>query len=213
LPPHPFLPLHPFFILNRSANMCQNLASSSPAARHHAPGHPAHNCACNQTGALQAGRQVPASHDLEYPEVNFPPAEFLREVGEANLRQLVLRHHTLLRQSEIGHLFAQDDQVFAERVEKIADFIVEACGGPTAYSAKEGDNVCIRTRHFPFTIDERARETWLTQLAQALAESALPEKWRQTYWTWMEAFSIRMINRRTTKAQAARLGYGAGVYY
>lgn len=183
--------------------MCQTTTPST--AGHHAPGH---DCACNHTGpAFYPGRQVSASHDLEYPEVNFPPAEFLPAVGEAGLRQLVLRHHTLLRQTEIGHLFAQDEKIFLERVAKIADFIIEACGGPGAYSAKEGANVCMRTRHFPFEINERGREIWLSKLLQALDDSHFPAEWQQAYWIWMEAFSVRMINRRTTKAQAARFSY------
>ncbi|GHU02248.1 hypothetical protein AGMMS49960_14120 [Betaproteobacteria bacterium] len=184
--------------------MCQTTTLSTDHGQH-APGH---DCACNHTGpAFYPGRQVPASHDLEYPEVHFPPAALLAAVGEAGLRQLVLRHHSLLRQTEIGHLFAQDDNIFLERVAKIADFIIEACGGAAAYSAKEGANVCMRTRHFPFEITERAREIWLCKLLQALDESRFPAEWQQAYWIWMEAFSVRMINRRTTKAQAARLGY------
>ncbi|MDR3055941.1 MAG: hypothetical protein LBU53_11195 [Zoogloeaceae bacterium] len=184
--------------------MCQTTAPF-PAFDHHDHHATGHGCACNHSGAaFYPGRQVPASHDLEYPEVHFPPAEFLSAVGEAGLRQLVLTHHTLLRQSEIGHLFAKDDRIFAERVAKIADFIIEACGGSAAYSAAEGNNVCMRTRHFPFEITEHAREIWLSKLLQALGESSFPAEWQQAYWTWMEAFSVRMINRRTTKAQAAR---------
>jgi hemoglobin len=166
-----------------------------------------YNCNCNRSGAFYPGREVPASHDLEYPAVQFPTAALLHRVGEAGLRQLVLRHHTLLRQSEIGRLFAADDRIFAERVTQIADFVVEACGGPAAYSAREGENVCIRTRHFPFEIDERAREIWLDKLFLALEESDFPIELRQMYWRWMEAFSVRMINRRRTKAQAARVPY------
>ncbi|MDR2689693.1 MAG: hypothetical protein LBB76_08050 [Azoarcus sp.] len=170
-----------------------------------------HKCACGGHGGF-AGRKVPPGHDLEYPSVDFPPSGFIAEVGETALRALVLRHHTLLRQhAEIGHLFARDDKVFAERVAKIADYIVEACGGPSAYSDAEGSDVCIRTRHFPFEIDERAREIWLEKLFVALGETQFSLLAKQTYWTWLEAMSIRMINRRHAKAQPTRIGFDEAV--
>jgi hemoglobin len=155
---------------------------------------------------------VPAGHDLEYPETPFPPATLLATVGEKGLRTLVRDHHTRLREdAEIGHLFARDDTIFLERVEKIADFVVESCGGPTAYSEAEGPDVCMRTRHFPFEIDERAREIWLEKLFGALAASDFPTDCRRAYWKWMEAFSVRMINRRRTKAQPLRFSYDEAV--
>ena len=81
-----------------------------------------------------------------------------------------------------------------------------AAGGPASGQAGAG-HTCMRTRHFPFTIDEAAREVWLTLLWQALADCAAPAAVREEYWAWMEPFSLRMINRRTTKAQPARWGY------
>jgi hemoglobin len=154
---------------------------------------------------------VPASHDLEYPEVHFPTHELFAAIGEEKLRALVWRHHSRLRQNaEIGHLFAADDATFAARIKIIAAFFVEACGGPAAYSAMEGDDICIRTRHFPFEIDERGREIWLENLCLVLEESELSEKLRDMYWTWLEAMSIRMINRRRTKAQPVRFSYAEG---
>ncbi|MDR0708985.1 MAG: SEC-C domain-containing protein [Spirochaetaceae bacterium] len=138
-----------------------------------------HRCACNRTGGFHSGRTVPGGHDLEYPEVRFPTHELFAAIGEEKLRALVWRHHSLLRQdAEIGHLFASDDAVFAARMQVIASFFVEACGGPAAYSAAEGDDVCIRSRHFPFEVDERAREIWLEKLCLVLEESTLSEKLR-----------------------------------
>ena len=187
--------------------MCQTTASPAvnPATLQAAE----HKCACaGHGGAGFAGRKVPPGHDLDYPPVDFPVGGFFAEVGEATLRALVQRHHTLLRQHpEIGHLFAKDDKTFAERVKKIADFIVEACGGPTAYTDAEGKDVCIRTRHFPFEIDERAREIWLEKLYVALGETQLSLLAKQVYWNWVEAMSIRMINRRQTRAQPLRINF------
>lgn len=39
---------------------------------------------------------------------------------------------------------------------------------------------------------------------RALAESALSGEQRETWWRWLEPFSVRMINRRTMGAQPPR---------
>ena len=148
-------------------------------------------------------RWVDASHDLGFPAVPFPSLRIYRSAGEAMLRALVLRHHTLLLDSPVAHLFPTDPEKFARGTAKTADFIVEACGGPARFSTEFG-HTCMRTRHFPFTIDEAGRETWLQALWQAFNDVGFPTDVREEYWNWVEAMSIRMINRRTTKAQPAR---------
>ncbi|WP_077298460.1 hypothetical protein [Aquaspirillum sp. LM1] len=65
----------------------------------------------------------------------------------------------------------------------------------------------MRTRHFPFTIDESAREVWLTLLWQAMQDTDFSSAAREEYWNWMEPFSLRMVNRRTTKAQPVRWAF------
>jgi hemoglobin len=64
--------------------------------------------------------------------------------------------------------------------------------------------VCMRVRHFPFTIDERSRDVWLGELLHALIEVEFPSSLLEAYWEWVEPMSIRMINRRTSKAQPLR---------
>ena len=178
--------------------MCQHASPPTPAAEHH--------CACQPQVGPHPGKRVPAAPELILPEVPFPSLRVIEALGEHGLRQLVAQHHALLRQSAIGHLFAQDAAQFAQLVERVADFVVEACGGAAQYTPEHG-HTCMRTRHFPFTIDEAAREVWLTLLWQALADCAAPAAVREEYWAWMEPFSLRMINRRTTKAQPARWAY------
>jgi len=56
-------------------------------------------------------------------------------------------------------LLAANDAAFANQVERIADYVVEVCGGPAVFTPVHG-NTCMRTRHFPFSIDEAGRETW-----------------------------------------------------
>ena len=183
--------------------MCQ---SATPVVPQNPP---AHVCGCGghaHNSTPEVGRRVPASHEMEMPEVPFPSPRVLAVAGAERLRELVRHHHGLLRQSAIGHLFAADDGEFAALVERIADYVVEICGGPALFSPANG-NTCMRTRHFPFSIDERGREIWLEKLYQAIVETGFPEELREEYWAWMEPFTVRMINRRTTKAQPVHLPY------
>lgn len=182
--------------------MCQSQnAHPQPAAP--AP----HACGCGSHDSRpEVGRRVPEAHDLDYPGVPFPSARVLATAGAASLRKLVFRHHERLRQSEIGHLFAMDDTQFAKLVGHIADYVVETCGGPQKFTEERGAG-CMRTRHFPFTIDERGREVWMENLFHAMEETGFPLELREEYWTWLEAMSIRMINRRTTKAQPLRIDW------
>lgn len=159
-----------------------------------------------QPSAAWAGRTALASHDLEFPEVRFPGPHLLPAVGEPALRRLVRRHHELLRGSDIGHMLSQDPVQFDAAVERLAEFVVESCGGPANYTLRQGPG-CMRSRHFPFTIDEAARETWLACMVRALDDSGIPTALCEEFWNWMEPLSIRMVNRRTQKPQPARYPY------
>ena len=159
-----------------------------------------HHCVTTQDNV---GRRVPASHDLEYPEVPFPPRHLLDELGAPAMRRLVQRQHALLRGSSIGHLLPADKDHYAMVVRKIENYVIESCGGPADYT-QEQRAVCIRTQHFGLTIDESGRDIWLDCLWQALEESGMLAAQREVFWNWLEPMSIRMINRRTTKAQPRR---------
>jgi hemoglobin len=156
--------------------------------------------------STEVGRVVDAATELILPAVSFPSRRVLDIAGEERLRQVVRRHHALLMAGPIAELFPKDPWVFAKLADKVADFVVESCGGASAYSEQNG-GICMRTRHFPFSIDERARETWLAALFQAMEDMDFPVEVREEYWNWLEAFSVRMINRRTMKVQPVRIPY------
>lgn len=155
---------------------------------------------------LSAGDEVrwkDGFSDMNFPPVPFPSRKVFAAAGEPLLRSLVQRHHERLRDTGIGHLFPKDDERFAAGIQKAADFMVEATGGPADPSRPQAQG-CMRTRHFPFTIDEAARDIWLAQLLLAMEDVAFPDNVRMEFWNWVEAFSVRMINRRTTKAAPRR---------
>jgi hemoglobin len=165
-----------------------------------------HFCACSGQGGGEAGRKVDAAIELVLPAVAFPSRRMLDVAGEEKLRQVVRRHHVLLMASPIAELFTKDPWAFAKLAERVADFVVESCGGAATYSEQQG-STCMRTRHFPFSIDEAARETWLAALFRAMEDVDFPIEAREEYWNWLEAFSVRMVNRRTMKSQPARIPF------
>lgn len=189
--------------------MCQSENTTQPVNPH--------ACGCSSHGSPAArpevGRLVPAGHDMALPEVQFPSRRVLEIAGADGLRKLVFRHHGRLRESSIGHLFTMPDEQFLALCGVIADFVVETCGGPQKFTEARG-TACMRTRHFPFSIDEGSREVWIEELYHAMQETGFPAELHEEYWTWLEAMSVRMINRRTTKAQPVRISWAeAGQRY
>lgn len=155
---------------------------------------------CGQNKFVGAGdepRTADAKMDFVYPPVVFPSNKILKAMGEQKIREMVLYHHTLLRKSSIGDLFPADDALFLKGTEKTADFFVEALGGGDMFSSKYG-HPALRSRHFPFTIDEKAREIWLVMYKKTIKHIAFPKEYIEEFWNWIEPLSIRMINRRTT---------------
>jgi hemoglobin len=141
--------------------------------------------------------------DLAFPPTTIPAPSVLADVGEAGLRDLVRRHHELLRQSSIGDLFPADPKHFAFVVEKISTFIIETIGGSPQLAQTHGPN-WFRARHLALTIDETARNVWLGALLASFEDVGFPEQARLEYWNWVEALSIRAITRRTMIGQPRR---------
>ena len=144
--------------------------------------------------------------DFIYPEVRFPPKELYKVLGEEKIRYMVKHHHDLLAKTKVGRLFPTDKAKFDETVEKAVDFYVQALGGDTVFTDKYGEPH-LRSRHFVATIDEKDREIWLQVFKKVLKDIDFPIEYRQPFWDWIEALSIRMINRRTTFEAPKRVPY------
>lgn len=172
--------------------------SSKPASRF---------CTAGGVSGPEGCRREDAATELVFPAVTFASRRVLDLAGEDKLRQLVRRQYAHIKASPIPDLYIDNPWGFARMAENVADFIV-ACGGRAAYSGRSGPS-CMRTRHFAVTIDEAARETWLAALFRAMEEVDFPVEVGEEYWSWLEAFSVRMINRRTMKEQPARIPFAA----
>ncbi len=141
-------------------------------------------------------RVVEAMVDFIYPAVPFPSNKIFKALGEENIRAMVWHHHRLLQKTTIGHLFPQDEKIFKMAIDKASDFFVEALGGEQLFTHQHGEPH-LRMRHFPFDIDENAREIWIAMYKKTLKDIAFPKELLEEFWNWIEPLSIRMINRRT----------------
>ncbi len=144
--------------------------------------------------------------DIIYPEVPFPPKEIFEVFGEENIRKMVDIHHTMLKKSALKDLFPKDEAVFQMLLQRTADFFIEALGGGARYSSQHG-HPHLRARHFPFTVDENAREIWLMFYKKTLKQVDFPKEYLRSFWEWIEPLSIRMINRRTTMEYPKRFPF------
>ena len=142
-------------------------------------------------------RVVDAMIDFIYPPVPFPSNKIFNAIGAERIRAMIVHHHDLLRKTKVGDLFPKHPEAFNAAVHKSADFFVEALGGGPTFTAVHGEPH-LRMRHFNVPIDENHREIWLAMFKKTLKEIDFPKEHLQEFWEWIEALSIRMINRRTT---------------
>lgn len=128
--------------------------------------------------------------------VTKPHPGFLPEIGEARLRQLINDHYTLIRDSDIAHLFPADEAEFEAAKKHSADFFIQICGGPDYFNQSRGAPRMVG-RHAPFRIDEAARLRWLElyqTLLPQLVEEGISEAHVQSFWNYINVFSGWMIN-------------------
>lgn len=132
-------------------------------------------------------RRLPAE-PATCPPLPVPPHRLLALCAEEGLRDLV-RHHML--RLKTTPLFARAGNCFDCVTERVADFVVEACGGPLYYS--------LRHAHLqggaglPLLLDEEGRELWLVQLWHAFDDVDFPQKLRVDFWNWAEPLSVHLL--------------------
>lgn len=132
------------------------------------------------------------------PPVTKPIPEFLIEVSEAGIREMISKHYDAIKKSEIFPIFPQDDAEFEQAKVNSADFFIQICGGPRYFNQNRGAPQMIG-RHAPFAIDAKAREVWLElykPLILELKESGVTETSLNSFWGYLDIFSIWMINTK-----------------
>jgi truncated hemoglobin YjbI len=146
-------------------------------------------------------------HDLRpaaaaLPSVPQPAHSLLALCGEAGLRRLVHRHMTRLR---LTPLLADMHDCFDCIAERVADFVIESCGGPLYWSERHSPHQGLTAgAGWPVLLDEVGREIWLVQLWHSLDDVGLSERLRADFWHWAEPLSLHLLAPRARQGEIRR---------
>ncbi len=132
------------------------------------------------------------------PEVALPNPQILEYLGEEGMRKMVSDHYDLLKQSNIRGLFPPSEKGFELAKQHSADFFIQICGGPRYFDQNRGAPRMV-ARHAPFEITVEARRIWLESYIMILSSLDLPEDLKQSFWNYIDIFSIWMINTEDSK--------------
>ncbi|MGB0990763.1 globin [Arcobacter sp. CECT 8989] len=127
------------------------------------------------------------------PQVALPNPKILEALGEEGMRKMVSDHYDLLRQSNIRGLFPPTDEGFEMAKKHSADFFIQICGGPRYFDMSRGAPRMV-ARHMPFAITQEARRIWLESYIMVLNGLDLDEELKQSFWNYIDIFSIWMMN-------------------
>lgn len=137
---------------------------------------------------------ITTDFDGNVPRVSLPNPDFLSYLGEEKFRALISRHYDLLTESTVKHLFPTHPRALEQAKSRSADFFIQLMGGPEYYKQNRGEPM-MRKRHLPFKIDMDARIVWLQCYQIALNElENVPDHLLQSYWNYLDKFSLWMIN-------------------
>ena len=132
------------------------------------------------------------------PPVEKPSLNFLPQVGEQGIRDLLSRFYVCLDKSAIRNIFPAKDAAEMEiAAQTSADFFIQICGGTPYFNQRHG-MPRMRGRHMPFSITAEGRLHWLSCFEEALKplESSVSEEDLQSFWNYINLFSIMMINKQ-----------------
>lgn len=133
------------------------------------------------------------------PAVPPPAHSVLALCGEAGIRRLVHRHMTRLR---LTPLLAEVQDCFDCVADRVADFVIESCGGPLYYS--QHHSRLQAGGGLPVLLDEVGREIWLVQLWHSFDDVGWPRGLRADLWRWAEPLSLHLLAPRARRAPLRR---------
>ncbi len=112
--------------------------------------------------------------------------------GEGPLRATVDAFYTKVEHDPVLRPMYPAD--LAESNRRLFLFLVQFFGGPTRYSDERG-HPRLRMRHFPFPIDQQARDHWLQHMLESIDEAGIGEPARSRMREYFERSSAFLINR------------------
>jgi hemoglobin len=114
-------------------------------------------------------------------------------IGAEGFGRLVSAFYRQVPQDNLlGPMYPARDLEGAEQ--RLRDFLIYRFGGPQSYIEQRG-HPRLRARHFPFSINQAARDRWMQLMSNALAEAALPVEAEQVLRNFLDGMSTFMINR------------------
>ncbi|MBK8978025.1 MAG: globin [Planctomycetes bacterium] len=121
-----------------------------------------------------------------------PVAHLAQQLGEATLRDVVAAFYRRIPSDDLlGPMYPSHDLAGAER--RLADFLVQRCGGSPRYSQTRG-HPRLRMRHQPFRIDAHARDRWMALMTAALHEVELPDDARSALRAFLGDVATFLMN-------------------
>lgn len=119
--------------------------------------------------------------------------EIFAAIGEEGFSRLVGAFYRQVPQDDIlGKMYPPHEIAAAEQ--RLRDFLIYRFGGPQRYIEQRG-HPRLRARHFPFRIDQAARDRWMHLMNNAFAEAALPTEVEQFLRAFFDQMSTFMINQ------------------
>ncbi len=92
---------------------------------------------------------------------------------------------------EFRAMYPEQDLGPAER--RLRMFLEQYWGGPTTYSQERG-HPRLRMRHMPFTVDAKARDTWLRHMRAAVDTLDLSPLHEGILWDYLERAARSLVN-------------------
>jgi hemoglobin len=114
-------------------------------------------------------------------------------VGEEGFARLVAAFYRRVPADDLlGPLYPPHDLAGAEQ--RLRDFLIMRFGGPERYAQTRG-HPRLRMRHGRFTINQAARDRWVSLMETALDEAQLPEAVGPTLRRFFHDAATFLINR------------------
>ncbi|MGA8028392.1 MAG: globin [Bryobacteraceae bacterium] len=119
--------------------------------------------------------------------------EIYSVLGEQGFQRLIAAFYRQIPEDDIlGPIYPKHDIAGAEQ--RLRDFLIYRFGGPQRYIEQRG-HPRLRMRHFPFPVDQAARDRWVQLMAAALEEIELPDEAKRMLREYFDSTATAMMNR------------------
>lgn len=127
------------------------------------------------------------------PGVQIPDPRVYEHLGEEGMRKMISDHYDILVTSSIKDLFPSTPELLEKAKTHSANFLIQISGGPKFYEVTRGAPMMVG-RHAPFKITQKARKVWLESYIEVLKKLDMSDELKQSYWNYLNIFSIWMMN-------------------